>query len=103
MARRIENPAVDDLGQGGVVLTDAEFEDFLGVLTRNGADDQVIGLMREHGFFAPILRGPAFEWAFKTYGMQADIKVMTICREDGLEGMKKYILFKCREGSWPEV
>jgi hypothetical protein len=102
MVRRIENPSVDDLGQGGVVLTGAEFEDFLDVLVRNGADDTVIAAMRLHGFFAPIRRDPSFEWAFKAYGMQSDIKIMAICREDSLEGMKTYITFLCREGSWPK-
>lgn len=101
MAKRIENPTVDDLGIGGVVLNETEFEDFLDVLSRAG-DERQVSLIREHGFFAPIRRTAGFEWAFKAYGMQSDITVMAVCREDSLEAMKSFIAFQYQEGSWPE-
>jgi hypothetical protein len=101
MASRIENPNADDLGQGGVALTETEFEEFLDALALRGADPQMIDVMRDKGFFAPIERLPVFEWAFKAYKMQDDIKVLAVCRDDKIEAMRNYIIFLCREGTWP--
>ena len=102
MAWRIENPDVDELGgDGGVMLTAAEFEQLLDFLGRNGIEKRQIAMMRDCGFVAGLERGSAFDWAFDAYQMQSDVRVLSICREDSLEAMRKYIIFCCREGSWP--
>jgi len=102
MAKRIENPAADDLGRGGIEFNHDEYESLLEFLANNGIEESKIAMMRECGFIAPILRSPAFEWAFELCKMQSDVTVLAICREGHFEAMRDYILFRCREGSWPE-
>ena len=101
MARRIENPNADDLGQGGVELSEQEYEDLLAILASNGVPENQIDLARTAGFIAPIQR-EGLESLFEMYHMQSDVKVMAVCREGRFELMRDYILFSMREGSWPD-
>ncbi len=103
MAKRIENPDADDLGLGGVEFSPAEFETFLEFLASNGIGERQIAMIRNVGFIAPIKRGPGFEWAFQMCKMQADVKVLAICREGCYPAMAEYIVAMHRNGTWPIV
>jgi hypothetical protein len=101
MAKRIENPNADDLGEGGIELSEAEFDQFLKLLEESGAGEGALTAIRDAGFVAPLVRSEANDWAFEFCRMQADIQVLSICREGQFEAMRDFILFRIRHGHWP--
>jgi hypothetical protein len=101
MAKRIENPDVDDLGQGGVELSAVEFDSLLKYLDTCGVHQDTISLARDTGFIAPLVRSSGTQQIFEWLKMQSDVTVLSICRDGSLVGMKAYIQFLYDEGTWP--
>jgi hypothetical protein len=100
MAKRIENPSADDLGEAGIELNDEEFEVFLAVLGKGGLNPSDLATIRQMGFFAPIRRA-GFEGIFQAFKVQSDVQVLAVCREGCLDAMQGFIISMCRDGTWP--
>lgn len=103
MAMRIVNPNADDLGHAGFVFSAAEFDALLAFLEKSGIPENQIGMVRNCGFIGPIERNPGFEWLFQVCKVQADVRVLALCREGSLDAMKRYISFRFQEGTFPHT
>jgi hypothetical protein len=100
--KRIENPDVDDLGQGAVELTHDEYEQFLLMLRKRGLPTASATRVRRYGFVS-LRRTPGMDNLFQQYGMQEDVQVIAICREGRLDAMRTFIATDAGKSEWPEV
>lgn len=92
MARRIENPKVDDIGYAGLELTPAEFEQFLEHLFQLGGDAQSLDDAYDNGFIPGLQRSDATDVVFRWLQLPPDVNRVAVVREGARDAMENWFL-----------